>query len=183
MREVRVKNATDESWRTIQRPGMPWLVLTVWRRGAREPLRYLVPLLLIGCAPLPAHAGPWHYIKTHKTVLLSDALTGAAIMADAASSVHCQNVAPQTCIETGGIGFGRHPSAALTYGEASGWVAAFTVAHHLIWHFAPDPQEGRTQAKVVLGMLTAPILIDEAFNVPSNVRTAERLSGARRRLR
>ena len=136
-------------------------------------LMRLLPLLALLAAP--AQAGPVHFVKTHKAVLIADALTTASLAADAASSVHCQNVAPETCIETSGM-LGPHPTPRSTWLHVTPFIGGFIAANHLIWHFAPDAKEQHTQAKVVLGTLTTPIVIDEFFNVRSNVRTAEALS-------
>lgn len=133
------------------------------------------PFFLFALLALPAQAGPVHYIKTHKAVLIADALTTASLAADAASSVHCQNVAPQTCIETSEM-LGRHPTARSTWLHVSPFIAGFITANHLIWKYAPTPG-GRYFGLV---FTTAPVTIDEYFNVRSNVRTAEMLSARNR---
>lgn len=81
------------------------------------------------------HVG--HYIKTHKELLASDALLLAASAADAASSVHCQDVLRKGCIETSPA-LSAHPSAAASWGLSMGLASALVALDHGAVRLAND---------------------------------------------
>ena len=105
----------------------------------------LITGLLLGCAP-PSHAGPWHYIKTHKTLLAADALTGVSISLDLTSK-RCPKCDPQMSWKTGELS-----------------VVSFSVARHAGWHFAPD-KLGRY---FVLSLSTVPIVFMSSADAAAN---------------
>lgn len=137
--------------------------------------KWILGLVLSLCLLKPTWAGPKHYIKTHKTVLVVDALVVASIGADLASSVHCQHLHPTPCTEEN---WGAHPSNLQTWGVGSAFAVGFIAAEHLQWHYAPN-NAGRY---FMSGLIVLPITIDEYFNVRSNVNTAINLQAARQKL-
>jgi hypothetical protein len=111
-----------------------------------------------------------HYIKTHKELLVSDAIVIAAIGADVGSSVHCQSVS-SGCIEQNPI-LGPHPTELQTSGVGLMVATAVITGNHLIWHYG-KPLGGGEQHMIWFS--TIPIGIMETFNVKSNVDAAEQL--------
>ena len=108
----------------------------------------------------------WHYVNTHKELLVSDAIIIAAWSADAASTVNDERNCP-SCVETNSV-LGPHPTEGAIWLYASGFSAFQTALNHLAWHYAPDP--------VLRHMVWIPAVItgvNELANVQNNVRWAE----------
>ena len=81
-----------------------------------------------------------HYVKTHKALLLSDAVIIAAQAADAASSVHCQKIRPVPCIDSSPT-LGKHPTELATWGQDMGLAAFIVTADHgAVWLSNSDPE-------------------------------------------
>jgi hypothetical protein len=117
------------------------------------------------------------YAKTHKELLLADTILILAESADAASSVHCQKVAPTGCVERNII-LSHHPNEVDTWSVALGMNAGMLIAlNHLIWKFAPAPE-----LRHMVWFTTGPIALVESINVDDNAATAARLQQARARV-
>jgi hypothetical protein len=116
-----------------------------------------------------AHVG--RYVRTHKRLLVADAILGASWGADAASSTNCQRIAKASCVETNPL-LGKHPSPAVTWGYAAGMASVMIAGEHLIWWEGNkvDPEAGH----VIIWFVPVPFAISEFINVRTNVRIAER---------
>jgi hypothetical protein len=135
------------------------------RAQEREALRPAFPARVAG------------YVKTHKELLLADTILILAESADAASSVHCQKVAPTGCVERNII-LSHHPNEVDTWSVALGMNAGMLIAlNHLIWKFAPAPE-----LRHMIWFTTGPIALVESINVDDNAATAARLQQARARV-
>jgi hypothetical protein len=140
-------------------------------------MRILVLILLFAST---ANAGPWHYIKTHKELLLSDSILVVAWSADAASSVHCQNSSTNfvnQCDETNKI-LGKHPGVGLTWTYSMAVAGVFVTANHLWWHETQD-----SEIKHFVWLSPVAWGLFQTLNVKANVNTAESLRTARARLK
>jgi hypothetical protein len=113
-----------------------------------------------------------HYITTHKTVLVLDTLIVFAQAADAASSVHCQHVSPQGCIERNSL-LGPHPSPAAAWGLSMGYASSLVAANHLWWWATGKWNE--KDLRPLMGMWVAPVAVFQVFNVKDNVDGTEYL--------
>lgn len=103
-------------------------------------LRKLFILILLFPTALAAQSRVWHYIKTHKELLAGDALVLAALSADAASSVHCQDIRPTPCIDSSPV-LGKHPSASATWGLMLGIGIGEVAGDHELVHLANEDPE------------------------------------------
>jgi hypothetical protein len=122
-----------------------------------------------------------HYVGTHKELLASDALLGAAFSADAVSSVKCQHQATPDfeCIEGNKL-LGIHPSELTYWGYFTGLETVYVAASHLWWHKHPD-----SPWRHITWALPIAYSICEVPTVRTNLETAdgiERLREARARL-
>jgi hypothetical protein len=126
-------------------------------------------------ARMPAKIG--HYIRTHKEILISDAVILLALNADAGSTVHCLHVSPG-CIETNSI-IGPRPSNAAVWGLVEGYAVGLIAAQHLFWWQAnkvdPEARHINLLFPIVVG-------IDEYWTVTGSVAGANRLENARSRV-
>jgi len=124
-------------------------------------------VILLALAPSLQAQGlrtAWHYIKTHKELLASDAVIIAAWSADAGSSVNTQVRCP-TCFEANPL-LGHRPKPAATWTVLVGTGAAEVTASHLFWHYQPHYRH-------VIWTQTAAVAIVDNFVVRSNVRLAQ----------
>jgi hypothetical protein len=126
-------------------------------------------------ARMPAKIG--HYIRTHKELLISDAVVLLALNADAGSTVHCKHVSPY-CLETNSI-IGPHPSNAAVWGLVNGYAVGLIAGVHLFWWQANkvDPE-----ARHIILLFPIALGIDEYWTVTSNVADANLLENARSRV-
>ncbi|HTZ74564.1 MAG TPA: hypothetical protein VMB47_11630 [Candidatus Aquilonibacter sp.] len=107
------------------------------------------------------------YVRTHKELLLADTLVVAALSADAASSVHCQQTNPVGCIESNPF-LGRHPSASATWGYSLGFSAGIVAINHALFSIAPkDP------VRHIALFSSVAIAVTEIPTVRNNVQTSE----------
>lgn len=121
-----------------------------------------------------------HYVTTHKELLLMDSLVVLPILADAASTVHCQHVSP-LCTESN-VFLGRRPSAPKVWGLSLGSSAAIITANHLAWRALNDPETWPRWRHVPFAWDTL-IVIESSYNTKHNVDVAEWYqSEARKRL-
>ena len=177
--DSRIPNRTPPSSRPLHR-----LTVHGGRTGMKFVLRVLVFLLC--CTPAlraqeterakrPAKIG--HYIHTHKELLIADAVVLLAWSADAASSVHCQHVSPY-CVDSNSV-VGPHPSNAATWGFAESMAVGLIVGEHLFWWQANkvDPE-----ARHIILLFPAAVVITQYWNVSGNVAAANRLENARSRV-
>ena len=112
----------------------------------------------------------WHYVRTHKSVLVLDSLVVLAQSADAASSVHCQRI--PGCVESNGI-VGKHPGPAALWAWSLGTAGTLVASNHLYWW-----QTGKRDARDLRPLMflwNGPLVIYQVFNVKSNVDAAEYL--------
>jgi hypothetical protein len=136
---------------------------------------FLIALILVmTCFASPAQAQfvhrVTHYVWTHKELLGADLTNAGAFGADVGSSVHCQSVS-RGCIETNPL-MGRHPNEAKTAAWGLLATATFVTINHLIWHYG---EKNDPPVKHMIWFSTAPVAIDEYFNVRSNVDAANSL--------
>lgn len=103
------------------------------------------------------------YVKTHKELILADALVGAAWSLDAWSSARCQRISPTGCIEQNPI-VGPHPTSGQLYGFALGFSAAQITMNHLLWHYAPSPD-----LRHMIWFFDGPFIGFEAWNINHNI--------------
>ena len=118
-----------------------------------------------------------HFVRTHKELIVSDAIVIAAESADASSSVHCLHVS-QGCTEENPL-LGRRPSAGALWGSALSVSAGIVTMDHLIWHLNvnTDPD-----MRHLVWLSSIPLGVFETINVKSNVDVAEGLQNARNRV-
>lgn len=118
-----------------------------------------------------------HYIRTHKELLISDAIIVLAEGADAGSSVHCQHTSFD-CRETNST-LGSRPSNVATWGYAAGTAALLVTGEHLVWWQAKkvDPE-----ARHLVLIAPVAIGITEYWSVTGNVAAANKLAAARSRV-
>ena len=118
-----------------------------------------------------------HYIRTHKELLIADAVILLAQSADAGSTVHCQHVSP-FCVETNGV-IGPHPSNGATWADAEVTAVGLIVALHLFWWQANkvDPE-----ARHIVLLFPVVDGISTYWSVSGNVAAANRLENARTRV-
>ena len=133
-------------------------------------MRKLVWICVLAILPASCGAQPfgkaWHYVSTHKELIISDAIVIAAWSADAASTVNDQKNCA-TCVETNAL-LGRHPSKRAIWFTALGSTSGQIALSHLMWHYAPDP--------VYHHMVWIPagiVGVMEANNVWGNVQAAQ----------
>lgn len=147
--------------------------------------RTWLAVLLLAIAPVvqaqttkpsvPAKVG--HYVKTHKRLLVADAVIVAAWSADAASSVHAQKSG--CCVESNPI-LGPHPNEVATWSFAMGMAGLLVTGEHLIWWQGNkiDPEAGH----VLIWPIPIAFGITEAINVHDNANYAGRMAQARARV-
>lgn len=139
---------------------------TLSGQAVNATLRVVLALVVMASAPAVradnlAHK-VWHYIATHKELLVYDAIVIGGPMADAASTRHCLNYSIY-CTEGNGI-LPPRPSNAQLFGSAAGGAVGLTITGHLLWHFAP-----RTDDRQILVWIAAPVGIGEGRQVSDNV--------------
>jgi hypothetical protein len=125
-----------------------------WAQGIREVRRD------------PPAARVVRYVATHKLLLVADMVAVGGEMADAASSVRCDNEFPRGCTEANPLE-GRHPSTRVTFAMNSGMAAALVASHHVLHRAA---------------LTTVPFAAFEVWNVRNTVNVTEGLENARARL-
>ena len=131
-------------------------------------IRRLAPLLLLFSFHTQAAPHPWHYIKTHKELLVNDAIVLGVFYADAKSSTHCQHVGGQFCVEKNPT-LGPHPSNLATYGYDMGFAAFFIADDHLAWHYAPS-----ARWRHIIWTSTATLVAFDIPNVNNNNQAADK---------
>jgi len=110
-----------------------------------------------------------HYIKTHKELLASDALLLAASAADAASSVHCQDVLHEGCIETSPA-LSAHPSPASSWGLSMGVASALVALDHAAVRLANDDPDEYGPIRHLVWFTSVPIAVFKGAATWNNVR-------------
>jgi hypothetical protein len=118
-----------------------------------------------------------HYIRTHKELLIADAIILLAQSADAGSTAHCQHVSP-LCIETNGV-IGPHPSNGAAWADAEVTAVELIVALHLFWWQANKVNPDARHIVLVFPVVDG---ISEYCTVTGNVAAANRLENARSRV-
>lgn len=105
-----------------------------------------------------------HYVRTHKRLLVADAIIMASWAADAASSVHAQKSG--CCVETNPL-LPKHPNELQTWSYSMGVGALMVTGEHLIWW--AGNKYGQEEAAHLL-IWPAPIAhgITEYFTVKDN---------------
>lgn len=134
---------------------------------------------------------PWahikHYARTHKELLVSDALVAASFEADAVSSTHCQKALGEDCIEHNPL-LGKHPSEAVTYGYLTGLALSVGAFNHIVVRLANSDPDKYGYYRHFIWLPTAAVAGVEFSYTWNNIRVteqgqAERQSQARARLR
>jgi hypothetical protein len=121
-----------------------------------------------------------HYVKTHKELLIMDAVVVLPISAEAASTVHCIHVSP-FCNESNEL-LGRRPSAGAVWGLALGYSAGIITANHLAWRALNDPETWPRWRHLPFAWDTL-VAVKSSLAVKHNVNFADQLqSEARKRL-
>jgi hypothetical protein len=128
-----------------------------------------------GRARKPAKIG--HYIRTHKELLISDAIILLALNADAGSSVHCQHVSPN-CLEANSI-TGPRPSNAAIWGVANGYALGLIAGEHLVWWQA---QKVDPEARHMILIFPVVMGVYEYLNVTGIITDTKLLENARARV-
>ena len=113
----------------------------------------------------------WHYIKTHKELLASDAIEISAWSADAASTVYDENHCPN-CVEQNSI-IGKRPSGQAVWAYAIGAASVHATLSHLAWHYSPDSDD-----RHLIWFTTGILAVTEAFNVYGNTLAPQGASSA-----
>jgi len=138
--------------------------------------RALVTILL-AVAPVRGQGFPhkvWHYVSTHKQILIRDALIAGSISADAWSTQRCLAASPN-CYETNPL-VGQRPSPLQLWGFSAGGIAVGIAFNHLIPHLEQDKSTG--QILPWLGVI--PLTVSESWFAYSNVQTADKLRNSRK---
>lgn len=104
----------------------------------------------IGIPAYHGHRNPivrvGHYMKTHKELLVMDAMTATAFSLDVIASNRCQRIGrdlsledglPNQCVETNSW-LGPHPSGAKTWGLGFAYIGGFVALNHA-GHWAAQP--------------------------------------------
>ena len=119
--------------------------------------------------PAKRAGGLGHYIRTHKTLLVTDAVFVLSSLADSASTVHCLRTNP-FCSEENPL-LPRHPSAAQLYGLKLGLTAGFITTNHFWVHsFRNDPKDRREKAyELAYVGWTAPLVVVSITSAKHNV--------------
>jgi hypothetical protein len=121
-----------------------------------------------------------HYLKTHKELLIMDAVVVLPLSAEAASTVHCMHVSP-FCNESNEL-LGRRPSTAAVWGLALGFSAMVVTFNHIGYRALNNPETWPRWRHVPFGW-DALVAIKSAYATKHNVDFAEHLqSEARKRL-
>jgi hypothetical protein len=131
-------------------------------------------IVLIALLASSVQAGPKHFLRTHKEVILADTFIFMAWSADAAISNKCQRL--PGCIERNPL-LGNHPGSSETWGYALGMASAISAGNLFVWNRAPA-----TELRHMIWFWTGPFLLFDYFNIKSNVDTVQRLEQARARL-
>lgn len=121
-----------------------------------------------------------HYCKTHKELLVMDALVVLPVSAEAAATVHCMHVS-LLCNESNEL-LGRRPSAAAVWGLSLGFSAGIITANHLAWRALNDPETWPRWRHLPFAWDTF-AAVKSSLAVKHNVDFAEKLqSEARKRI-
>jgi hypothetical protein len=133
-------------------------------------MRKLLWICVVATLPTSCDARPlgkfWHFVSTHKELIISDAVVIAAWSADAASTVNDQRNCP-SCVETNPL-LGPHPSRHAIWLTASGSASLQTGLDHLLWRYAPNPVY-----RHMVWIPTAIIGLTETNNVWGNAQAAQ----------
>ena len=138
---------------------------------------FLVALMAQCSAAQSRSAKISHYVKTHKRLLVADAIIMAAWSADAASSVHAQKSG--CCVESNPL-VGKHPNELVTWVYGMGVGSAMITGEHLIW-WAGNKYGDPEAAHVLIWPGPIAFGIGEFFNVRDNAKYAG-MAEARARL-
>jgi hypothetical protein len=114
------------------------------------------------------------YIKTHKFLLVSDAILVGSSLADAVTTERCLHVTG--CVESNPF-VGPHPSDLEIYGIKMGLTGVFVTMNHKWFH---DSQHRSIQFLPFLW--TAPLVATSIAAAENNVRVTDNLSKARAQL-
>ena len=137
-------------------------------------------ILLVSCTACPGqqhaiatkHHGSLgkigHYVLSHKELLVADSLVALALSAEAASSIHCQNVSTG-CYEINPM-LGARPSQVQYWGSAVGVSAGIIAANHLFWRDSRRPF-----GKHGVWVSSTPAIVVGAFDTRHSVNAAETL--------
>lgn len=113
--------------------------------------------------------GLGHYVRTHKTLLVTDAVFVLSSLADSASTVHCLHT-NRFCSEENPL-LPDHPSAAQLYGFKLGLTAVYVTANHYWVRSFRDAPKTRSQKAYELAYVgwTAPLVAVSIVSAKHNV--------------
>ena len=126
--------------------------------------RLLFALALIA---LPAHAGPWHFVKTHKSELARVGIVYVVYFA-AAKTEQCYRPAP--CSDKS-YWFPSHPTRPEVYGSAAFIGSTFAVLQQLQHHYDPEPDKRTSE---IIGWAEAGLFaVNESWDISQNLHRGE----------